>query len=568
MYGGTCMEDVRSFFHETQEAFTIYIVEQKFVVGRGYEYFKSFRGKENLIVSDSALKRRIRKIIFWIQQRIPNAADLLSFCLSADKTMSAVSIVEVISALSKLFSIEKHQAVGPEVIDPLIIEEGKISQRYLSQLIALHQESILQPTIIILLKDNDFDRAKELVSKCPHGINVKMIRNSGESEIYRVINCGANETDEFLDSFSKQCFSTCSATDRKILLSQEWENQSLIHDNIPDILRFRSLLVEENKSSQTLTDIGGSIQRISQYQCATESSLRIKETLLCMLKLFRVYCLDRCTSDMSDALTLAQDVENDILIAHVFRYANFFPQLSLKTKHDMLYKAASIFEKSNVQDHAIYCTNNLLINQFYTEDVDCMAFGRMQEQAIYNVPGMVGMSYIFNNSGVAYLYNSRYDEAIECFEKGIPYAKCRPVQKLGLMTNLLIAKECDYRKISTSDILRVFTYVFDQFGTQRLSFLCANFIANALAVSLRIDTTLASTLMKRFPVMELLQNALSGDQFGTGSLTMQLSLLQNKYPKVFNLPFAFPSKSTLISGIRHRFIENHMCNPTIFNAWL
>ena len=58
-------EDVCSFFHETQEAFTIYIVEQKFVVGRGYEYFKSFRGKANLIVSDSLIKRRIEKIIFW-----------------------------------------------------------------------------------------------------------------------------------------------------------------------------------------------------------------------------------------------------------------------------------------------------------------------------------------------------------------------------------------------------------------------------------------------------------------------------------------------------------------------
>ena len=560
-------EDVCSFFHETQEAFTIYIVEQKFVVGRGYEYFKSFRGKENLIVSDSLIKRRIEKIIFWTQQHIPNIVELLSLCFSNNKT-SSISIVEVISALSKLFSVEKHQAAGPEVIDPIIIEEGKISKRYLTQLITLHQESILQPTIIILLKDNNFVRARTLVSECPNGINVKMIRNSGESEIYRVINCGASETNEFLDLFSKQCFSTCSATDRQILLSDEWEQRSIVHQNIPDILRFRSLLVEENKSSQTLEEINSAIATVLDFPCVSERDQTIKEAMLCMLKLFRVYCLDRCTSDMGDALTLSKSVGNEVLEAHVLRYANFFPKLSLSAKHEMLAKATAIFENNNVQDHAIYSENNLLINQFYTDYVDCKAFHRLQEKAVYNVPGMVGMSYIFNNTGVAYLYSARYDDAIECFEKGIPYAKYRPIQKLGLMTNLLIAKSCDYRTILPNDISRLFSYVFDQFGTQKMSFLCANFIANALIVATNYNITYAIDLIHTFPVAELLQNALSCGQFGTGSLSMQLSLLQNRYPHLFDTPFVFPQEHTVVSGLRLRFIQNHLYNPTVFNAWL
>ena len=50
--------DVKSFFRESQEAFTIYVVEQRFVAERGYEYFNSFIGKENLIVDDSSLKKR------------------------------------------------------------------------------------------------------------------------------------------------------------------------------------------------------------------------------------------------------------------------------------------------------------------------------------------------------------------------------------------------------------------------------------------------------------------------------------------------------------------------------
>ena len=65
-----------------------------------------------------------------------------------------------------------------------------------------------------------FERAKMLLSKCPHNTNIKFIRNSGETEIHRVINCGADNPDEFLDAFSYQCFSTCSNTKRSILYNK------------------------------------------------------------------------------------------------------------------------------------------------------------------------------------------------------------------------------------------------------------------------------------------------------------------------------------------------------------
>ena len=42
-------------------------------------------------------------------------------------------------------------------------QEGKILPRYINQVIALHKDSILRPVIIIILKDNDFDRAKQLL---------------------------------------------------------------------------------------------------------------------------------------------------------------------------------------------------------------------------------------------------------------------------------------------------------------------------------------------------------------------------------------------------------------------
>jgi len=562
------MEDVRNFFHETQEAFTIYVVEQRFVVGRGHEYFKSFIGKDNLIADDSALKRRINKILIWAQSHVPNVAELVKLCFTSSGLFSPTNIVDIITALSNLFSIEKHQAVGPEIIDPLIIQEGKISKKYLSQLVALHQESILQPAIIILLMDNDFERAKSLVSKCPNGINVKFIRNSGESIIYKIINNGAEDTAEFIDLFSKQCFSTCSSTKRDILLSEPQNNKSLVTTYAPHIFRFRSLLVEEDNSTKTLNEINFILRSVIEYNASTEKDEKIKDSLLCMLKLFKVYCLDRCTPDMQDAFKISQALGNDILHAHVLRYSNFLYNISFDEKNEMLKEASIIFERNNVEDHAIYCTNNYLINQFYTEHIDIKEFYSMQEKAVYNVPGLVGMSYIFNNTGVAFMYAHRFDEAMESFNKGLAYAKFRPMQKLGLMTNLMIAKKCCLINIANEEIYRLTTNIFDIYGCDNSPFLTANFIVNILSITADYDYSFATELIRRFPIITLIQNALSCGQFGTGSLSLQLALLQNKYERLLPITFKFPNIKTPISGIRMRFLQHHILHPTIFNAWL
>ena len=560
--------EITRYFHETQEGFTIYVVEQRFVIGQGYEYFKSFIGKDNLIIDDSALEIRIKKILSWTQKHIPNVGELIKTCFSASGSFSPVSVIDIITALSKVFAVEKHQAVGPEIMDPLIIQEGKVSKKNLAQMVSLHQESILQPAIIILLKDNDFERAKQLVSKCPNGINVKMIRNSGESEIYKVINTGAEDYEDFIDSYAKQCYSTCSETKRDILFSEEWKENSIIHDYTPHIFRFRSLLIEENKSENTLSEISHTIDDLIKIQTFTDSEEKVKQSLLCMLKLFKVYCLDRCTTDMNEAMDIADFLDNDILKAHVLRYSNFFPNLSILERNDMLKNAATIFEKNNIIDHHIYCTNNYLINQFYTDNIELKSFCKLQESAVYNVPGLVGMSYIYNNVGVAHLYSMQYDEAINFFLKGLDYSKYRPVQRLGLMTNLLIAKSCNFLEINQNEIVRLFSYAFDTFGCERTPFLTANYIINGLLVAAKKDVTFAKQLIEKYPVENLLQIALSCGQFGTGSLTMQLGLLKYKYPSLIKHKFKYPHKTTSLSGIRKRFIENHLYNPTIFNAWL
>ena len=553
------------FFQDVQESFTVYVVEQRFVVGRGFEYFRSFRGKDNFISTERAVKRNISNVLKWIQRNTPNMAELIKSTLQLS---SPVGIVDVISSLSKLFTVNQHQAAGPEVLDPIIIQEGEISQKHLSQLISLHKDSILQPAIIILLKDNNFERAKQLLSKCPHGMNVKMIRNSGASEIYKVINIGADSIDEFVDSFAKQCFSTCSKTKRGILTNTEWAGNSPVRLFSPRIFGLRANLLLDEKDADVLTGINDTIDQLSQYMLlnnTTDDKLIL--SLICILKLFRVYCNDAGNNDIYDAYSIAKHLNNELLLAHVYRYSFFLKNLPLSQRQELLLRGAETFRRNGVEDHAIYSMNNYLTQQMYQEHINPRPFKELLEEAIYNVPGLVGMSYIFNNTGVVSIYTGKPEEAIEYFSKGSDYAKDRIVPWLALQNNKLIAKDSSYISIDEREIISLVERVFSVMGTDRLPFISANIITNCLVLANRHYKYLFNQILHDYPVISLYNRALTPAQMGSGSLFMQLQLLAHES----ELPLddvRFPQLKAPIAGARLKFIEQKHLNPVIFHTWL
>ena len=561
-------QDVSKLFEEYSEGFTVYVCEQLFAVGCGYEYLKQFKGTENMISTDSAIKKSIKSILSWTQKNVPNIADLIIGCFFPEAT-STTSIVDIITALSKLFAVHEHQAAGPKVIDPIIIQEGKVSPKYLAQLIALHKESILQPAIIILLKDNDFNRARQLLSHCPNGINVKLIRNSGECEMYKVVNCGAENVESFLDAYAHQCFSTCSHTPRSILENDEWSKNSILRSYGPSMFQIRSHLLYDEKD-EVRNDI---LDLISKLECENTNSkdITLIKSFLCMTKLFHVYCNDRGGNALSDALALAKDLDNPLLLAHTYRYANLFIQDSKDTHNRLLMEAKGIFEQYGVADHAIYCENNLLFNQFYTDSINVRQFQTLQQKALNNVPGLVGMSLILNNTGVAHLYSGRPEEAIEYFQKGLDYSRERIVQKIALMTNSIIARSYCMDIIEEKEMRKVLNYVFDNLGCSKLPFLSANYVMNILSVAMSQDIDLAKALMDEYPILTVVTNALTPNQLGSGSLVMQLQYLNEHYSCFDSLGFGNmlkPQNRSIVSGKREQFVKNRGFNPTIFNAWL
>lgn len=558
-------ENVTSFFRESEYGFMVYIVEQRFAVGRGAEYFRSFKGKENLIDTNRMMKKRISKILRWIQRNVPNVASMVESIYGYKKT---IDIVSIISAFSKLFAVEEHQAAGPEVIDPIIVQEGAVLPKYLNQLIALHKSSILRPAIIILLKDNDFERAKTLLTGCPNGCYLKMIRNSGDCEIYRVVNSGAEDIESFLDAFAMQCFSTCSRTKHDLLMNETWAGNSVVKKYTPTLLKIRTNLLydEKDEVSHILDDL---IEDLEDSQPSNEDDNKLIRSFECMAKLNQVFCHDYGGKELIDALELAKYVDNDILRAHVYRYARLVDGISNAQAVEYLQEGQKIFQSHCMEDHALYCWNNRLVAQFYTDRIDLREFCAMQEEAIYNVPGLVGMSHLLNNTGVANLVTGNPDESLEYFEKGLEYARNsnRIVQKLAILCNIIIAKSYNFQKIDEAELRKTMNLIYNGMG-KRLPFISARYAMNIVAAAFQQSSAIGKALINEYKVEELVNNGLLSNRMGSSQLLLQMGILASKHPEftLFHTCIKPPAIDS-VSGIRREFIIQHGLNPFFFSTW-
>ena len=557
---------IKDYFSEHLEGFTIYVVEQKFALNRGREYFNQFISNEYFINSNNKIEKHLKKILHGIQKKIPDVAELTQNVLSAKTEPSPSGMVDVVISLSKLFTITQHQAVGSKEVAPIIIEEINISSKYIAQLVSLYKESVIQPVIIIILKDDNFKRAKELLVKCPHNTNVKFIRNNGDTEMCKIINTGVDNITDFIDAFSTQCFSTCSKTNRQIMLNSEFEEKNLINQLSPHFFKIHTNLLYDEKP-EAITDINYVINRVSMARKTSNNAILLNSLEL-MAKLNRIYCNDAGNTDIKDILTLSKELDIELLKAHVYRFAQFIPDITRDRQKELLQEARNIFRENNVADHAIYCQNNFLVHSFYTNRINVRQFLELQEQAISDVPGMIGMSIILNNVGVAYLYNKEFSDAIFFLKKGLDYAKERIVQKIGIQSNLLMAKACSYTQIEENEIRILLEMVLANFSKDYLPFIAANYIINLLVMALEQHYTFGKEIFYNTKVRSIISSALTNNILGSGSVTQQLVIIQSRFPEIDFSIFPMPRKTSPISGIRAEFILEKGYNPAIFNAWL
>ena len=195
-------------------------------------------------------------------------------------------------------------------------------------------------------------------------------------------------------------------------------------------------------------------------------------------------------------------------------------------------------------------------------------FTELQQQAICEVPGMVGMSIILNNAGVASLYKKDFSEAIILFKKGLDYSKERIVQKIGLQSNLLITKACAYEKIEEKELKIICDIVLANFSKDYLPFIAANYIMNIFVIALEQHYEFGKSILRNRKICSILSGALANNVLGSGSLTQQIIKIQSRFPEIDFSMFSMPNHISQLSGVRAEFIMERGYNPIIFNAWL
>lgn len=562
------MLDFEQIFYSDGNIFTVFVVEQRFVVGRGHEYFNKFINTPNFFDSEEKTKNFYNKILSKIEKSITPVSNTISKIISGNYVSS---IADIVTSLCKLFSVTEHQAAGPNIIDPIIIQEEKVTQKLLTKLINIYRNSILRPAIIILLKDNDFDRAKSLLSECPNGINVKMIRNNGEETLYKIINCGSEDITSFISAFSEQCYSTCSNTKLEILLNSNWVENPVISRFSPLLFRYRSnlLLDQKEEVSATLTK---TITDISNFKTTSSRDEYILKNIECVAKLYRVFCNDYGGSDIIQAEALAKSLNNDILLAHVYKCADLMPNCPSNEKEYLYNKAYEIFKSNRMEDHAIYCKNNMLIEQFYSDHVLTDKFRDLFVESVNNVPGMVGLTHVLNNVGIAYLYCGQATEAIEFFNQGIEYAKAqnRAVQKLALESNKMIAESYSFCTVDENRIRFLMRQIFDGMGTYRLPFLAADYALNVLAVAYKQNIHLGRELIYMYPIKKLINESFKRNLLCASERILQLQYLAAHYNDSFPLfnSCTIPNIINNARGKRKEFIERYGFNLFDFSTWM
>lgn len=563
------MEEIGNLFKEYDDGFTIYAVEKHFATGMGLDYFKYYQGKPNYIASDAIANKRIKRIYEWIGKKIPPIGDLVKTAFSSNNQVK--NIVDIVVALQKLFVSQEHQAVGPEVIDPIIIEEEKVYQKNIEQLIYLHKETFLFPSIIIILKDNDIDRAKKMFSCCPNGMNIKFILNNGKHEMHKVINVGATNIEDFMASFSRQCFSTCSKTKHKVLLNEEWEHDSIVNKFAPFLLKYRSNLICDEKR-EILTHLNRLISDLEKWDTSNTRDNTLIKNFLCIAKIYRVFCKDYGGKDIQDAFNLANYLGNDILIAYVYKYAYFFSQKEMAEQDFCLNRAYQIFESHNMMDNAIYCKNNQLVRQFDAERICATDFSDLLGEAINTVPGLIGMPHLYNNTGLAYLMTGNPDEAKEYFDKGMNYSRTsdRLVQRLALKCNKLITNSYYEEDIDFKEINALMKQILDgMFYKDELHFISARYIMNIFVVAIRHKKSWGKELLHTYPIVELINKGLSENTIGTGQLLEQINYVEKKLPGLrLKEQCITPTKVTGVAGRRKEFILKYGLNPFYLFTWL
>ena len=551
-------------FNPNKTNTSINIVSYGFRIKYCKEFIENYTSKPNYIASNKKIINFFKRTMKNMRQH-QEEIDTLFNELEDSKNVTRSILLKT---LSKLIQIIPSMAVGPEVLDPIIIEVNQDTLPSIHKVVESYASSPLRPIIILLLDNKtNLNTVPTLLKKFPLNIRVALHNDLGETEILSVIqNYGAESVSEFIDDYASQCFTSCSHTNEKIIINGI-DNQSIVNIISNMFIKCHSSLLIDGKTS-ALQDIKTIDELLKKHTFPPDIFYLFK----CINSLNTVYATDKGDNSIKDALYCSNELNNPLITAFVNRFAHFIPDTSYEQKSKLLYSAATEFESQAMIDHKIYCVNNALTYSFYTDNIDTTKFNNLIAEAITNVPGIAGMSILFNNAGTAELYNRLPQRAIDKYKIGLDYATelNRPAQRIGLLGNIAICETLLGVKHSTDYFVKTANNIIHMPNTASLPFIQINGLLNLLAVAIfEANKEAALYIYQNKSFEKILKQALNPQCLGTGSLATQIKIISERSKGQLDFDvYNIPKTTSQISGLRYNYITEHGFNPAIGNAWL
>ena len=528
------------------------------------EFINKYRYTKNYVSSRKSFTEMYNRLVFKLKQSIPTLKNLTKELENCSNLKTSV-FLRLITCLTQIIPTV---AVGPEILDPIIIEANDVTFSLVHKIVETYTSSPIRPIIIILLDQRI--QEKELMSlleKFPINVKVAIQHNSGQTEVMTILkNVGADSISEFIDAYSEQCFCTCGYTDQKILLQNSGIDSELS--------KITSLLMKSHSALLIDSKIiaRDDINKVNYLLSSSNLNQDVYNMFKCINSIKSVYANDVGGQDINTAIYCSKQLNNPLLTAFVNKYAYFFPNTSTSEKIELLNSAQAEFSKNNLIDHKLYCINNSLTYSFYSYNIEYEKFNDVLAEAISEIPGMAGLSILYTNTGTALLYNRNPREALDKYKTGLDYAQShnRPAQRIGLLGNIAIAEALTGIQHDTAYYVNTANDMINMPNTNNLSFIQINGLLNLVASAHYFQNKDAVKLIcsnKEFK--RIINDAISPNRLGINSLLIQIKTLSEKGVDFSGSIEQKNKISTLgCSGVRYQYISEHGFNPAINNAWL
>lgn len=546
--------------------FTVFVFSPELTNGLAYDFIGKYKNTPNYIDDENSAKRVIDTIFSVIEKYIQPIVNIVApFCSAAIDTPVILNNDNYLFYSTQLLTSQEHKAIGLNKLNPIILSKKNLSIKFINKLANIFYNSPLKPTIIILENNNYLD-ITENYKNFPTNTLIKHIDNSLNITESIIFNEGVENYNEFINCIADRCFDTCANTNYRLLINNEF-NDNIIKKYTTELFQIHTNLLYDRKEivENELAQIIEELNTLLNEQNTNNTYVKF---YLCIALINETFCNDYGGNNITTALEISNELNNAVLKAHIDRYCDFLPNISLDEKNKKFIEAENIFNNNRMFDHAFYCRNNKYVDSFSSNNIDCNKFQTLVTEAKSKVPGMCGLVHIINNAGVAFLYERKYYDAIDCFNDGISRItnNDRMVQKSALEINKIIAEFCISHQIQKDEFVRIMDEINSNID-KKLYFIKARYYMNLVSMAYQYDSKFGNYLLNEYDIVDLVNKCILQNKIGAIQLQNQIKFLEYyiDFPKE---KFSILSTTYPLQGKRMEFILTKGLNPFHFKTWL